>query len=99
MAFILLTNSNGDEVHVRADRVVTITRLQARDGNAARATVALDGRDHPLTVREDAAIVLQAIGDAEVVDRGKRLDEWALREAINLRTVVQDPAATDHDQG
>lgn len=99
MAFIVLTNSNGDETHVRADRVVTITRLQARDGNAARSTVALEGRDHPLTVREDAAIVLQAIGDAEDVDRSKRLDEWALRESINLRTVVQDPAATDHDQG
>lgn len=99
MAFIVLTNSNGDEVHVRADRVVTVTRLQMRDGNAARATVALEGRDHPLTVREDAAIVLQAIGDAEVVDRGKRLDEWALRESLNLRTTVPDPAATDHDQG
>lgn len=98
MAFIVLTNSNGDEVHIRADRVVTVTRLQMRDGNAARATVALEGRDHPLTVREDAAIVLQAIGDAEDVDRSKRLDEWALRESIKLRTVSADPTVTS-DQG
>lgn len=98
MAFIVLTNSNGDEVHIRADRVVTVTRLQMRDGNAARATVALEGRDHPLTVREDAAIVLQAIGDAEDVDRSKRLDEWALRESIKLRTVSANPTVTS-DQG